>query len=110
MSDQLACKVIQQVGVFVVADVIKINESPNEIILEPLLRLHPSTKTQRLLLMSPKMLDQQIPFDWLVVDVRAIQGKGMKAGGHLTLRHDKNSWNIDRLLHNEFGVSGWPRV
>ena len=101
MSDQLAGKVIQQIGVFVVTDVIKIDESPDEIVLEPLLRLHPSTEAQGLLLMSSKMLNQEVPVRRLVMDVRAIQGKRMKAGGDLTRRHDKDSWNVDGLLHNE---------
>jgi hypothetical protein len=56
----------------IVRDVVKIDEPSNHIILKALFRLHPSTKTQRFLLVRSKMLDQQISIDWLIVNARTI--------------------------------------
>lgn len=68
MCDQLACEAIEQIGVLVVADIIEIDEASNDIIVKPLLRLYAPTKAYGLLLISPKILNQQIPLNRRIVD------------------------------------------
>jgi hypothetical protein len=100
VPDQLPGKVIQQVSVFVVVDVIKIDEAPDSVIFQPLFWLHLSAKAQRLLLMRPKVVDEQIPIRRLVVDIGAIKGEGVKPCRDLASRLNGDSGDIDGLLNH----------
>ena len=68
VSDRLGGKVVQQVGVFVVADVVEIDQGTHQVIIEASFLRDISRKVQRLLFVGPEVLDEDVMFAGLVVN------------------------------------------
>jgi hypothetical protein len=86
----------------VVGYVIKVNEAADNEVLQALFLDPSSSQLQNLDLIRPQMLDPEFLGRSRIIERREIELKRMEARPDGALGRDENTWNIDRLLFNEF--------
>ena len=101
MFDRLAGKVIQQIGMIVVRDIVKINQTAHYIILKPSLFTAAFAERQYLELIGAQMLNPELVCHSRVFQRIELERKRLEPRLHVALGYNQDAWNIDGLLHHQ---------
>src|SRR5262245_509885 len=106
MSDHMSGEVVKQIGLFVVGDVVEIDQCAHQVILEPLFGARLSVYCKCLSLRRAQALNENVTFDRLKVNSGGVEREWVKAASHFTLWHNQDSWDVYSPLNYQLGGLG----
>ena len=101
MIDRLGGKVVEQVRVIVVGNIVEVDQTADDVILQPIFFNPGLAQRDDVTPASAEMLDPQLVRHSRVAQRSEIQREGLEAGAHLARRHNQNARNIDGLLGDD---------
>ncbi|MCY1383122.1 hypothetical protein D9M69_712170 [compost metagenome] len=102
MLHHLAREVVEQIGVGEVVDVVEIHQRVDDVVLRALL-LEPNFGGQGILLVGAQVMDDDLAFTRLEVELAHVQLEGVEPRRDLASRHHRDARDVDGLLHHDFG-------
>ena len=103
MAHHLRRQLIEKLGLFVVVDVVFVDQSADDVVLKVLLQHNAVAAHDLESLIVHQMLHEQILLCGRLAKATAIEIEVLIANGHFPLRRDDDLRNVDRALGNGAG-------
>jgi hypothetical protein len=101
MRHGLTGKLVEQIGLVVVRDVVEIDQGAYEVVLQPIFFEGRLAGHELLAMIALEVLDEDLVVNRLIADVPKVEVEISETGRDLSRRNNADAWDVDRLLDEE---------